>query len=254
MAGEKWFGQQYFGVRCEWGEAGAVALAPTSACVVVVDVLSFTTSVSVAVDAGTLVYPFPWRDDRAAAFAEERNAVRAVGRRAVTTDRPWSLSPAALRRAPVAPRLVLPSPNGSAISAAVTGIPVLAGSLRNATAVARWIRRQGWGTTDRPVAVIAAGERWPGRDALRPSIEDLLGAGAIIAALAAAGAGPLSPESTIARTAFETTGDLAATLAECSSGRELRTGGFADDVAVAGELDASTAVPLRIDGAFAAAE
>ncbi|MGV9615200.1 hypothetical protein [Nocardia xishanensis] len=60
--------------------------------------------------------------------------------------------------------------------------------------------------------------------------------------------------STIARTAFETTCDLAATLAECSSGRELRTGGFADDVAVAGELDVSTAVPLRIDGAFAAAE
>ncbi|SNY89844.1 2-phosphosulfolactate phosphatase [Nocardia amikacinitolerans] len=254
MVGGTWFEQRTFGVRCEWGVAGAGALAPGSACVVVVDVLSFTTSVSVAVDAGTRVFPFPWRDDRAADFAAAENAVLAVGRRAVTEQAPWSLSPAALRRAPAVPRLVLPSPNGSAISAAVTGIPVLAASLRNATAVARWIRRQGWGTADRPVAVIAAGEQWPGRDALRPSIEDLLGAGAVVSALSAAGAGPLSPESTIARTAFESTDDIAATLAECSSGRELRDGGFADDVAIAGEVDVSKAVPLRADGAFAHVE
>ncbi|MEV0343054.1 2-phosphosulfolactate phosphatase [Nocardia sp. NPDC050713] len=252
--GETWFDQRSFGVRCEWGVAGALALTPGSACVVVVDVLSFTTSVSVAVDAGTRVFPFPWRDDRATDFAEAQDAVLAVGRRVVTEQRPWSLSPAALRRAPTVPRLVLPSPNGSAISAAVTGIPVLAASLRNATAVARWIRRQGWGTADRPVAVIAAGEQWPGRDALRPSIEDLLGAGAVISALASAGAGPLSPESTIARTAFESTGDIGATLADCSSGRELRDGGFAEDVAIAGEVDVSDSVPLRTDGAFAPAE
>ncbi|WP_435593584.1 2-phosphosulfolactate phosphatase [Nocardia sp. bgisy118] len=252
--GEEWFGQQCFGVRCEWGEAGAVALAPRSACVVVVDVLSFTTSVSVAVDAGTRVYPFRRRDERAAAFAAAHDAVLAVGRRAVTEQRPWSLSPTALRLAPPVPRLVLPSPNGSAISAAVTGIPVLAASLRNASAVARWIRRQGWGTVDQPVAVIAAGERWPGRGTLRPSIEDLLGAGAVISALEAAGAGPLSPESAIARAAFEATSDIAAALAECSSGRELRDGGFAEDVTIAGEVDAGEAVPLRVDGAFAPAD
>ncbi|WP_431958154.1 2-phosphosulfolactate phosphatase [Nocardia lijiangensis] len=252
--GEAWLEQRTFGVRCEWGVAGALALAPGSACVVVVDVLSFTTSVSVAVDAGTRVFPFPWRDDRAAVFAETQDAVLAVGRRAVTEQRPWSLSPAALRRAPMVPRLVLPSPNGSAISAAVTGIPVLAASLRNATTVARWIRRQSWGTVDQPVAVIAAGEQWPGRDALRPSIEDLLGAGAVISALEAAGAGPLSPESVVARTAFDSTGDIAATLAECSSGRELREGGFAEDVALAAEVDVSKAVPLRADGAFAPAD
>src|SRR3712207_7664615 len=36
----------------------------------------------------------------------------AVDRREVTDERPWSLSPAALRAAPAAARLVLPSPNG----------------------------------------------------------------------------------------------------------------------------------------------
>ena len=106
-----------YDVRFEWGAAGAAALAPSSSCLVVVDVLSFSTSVTVAVEAGTQVYPCAWRDETAAAFARERQAELAVGRRAASADRPWSLSPAALRRAPFIPRLVLPSPNGSAICA-----------------------------------------------------------------------------------------------------------------------------------------
>ncbi|MEV0095209.1 hypothetical protein [Streptomyces sp. NPDC050738] len=88
---------------------------------------------------------------------------------------PWSLSPAALRRAPFVPRLVLPSPNGSAIAAAAGESAVLAGSLRNASAVGRWLADRGYGTLDRPVAVIASGERWPD-GSLRPALEDLLGA------------------------------------------------------------------------------
>ncbi|WP_280186398.1 2-phosphosulfolactate phosphatase [Nocardia gipuzkoensis] len=191
----EWARQRPWGVGLEWGSAGAMALGPGSACVVVVDVLSFTTSVSVAVEAGTRVLPYPWRDGGAAEFAARRGAALAVGRRAVSERQPWSLSPAALRAAPVAVRLVLPSPNGSAIAAAVSGVPVVAACLRNAGAVARWIVAQGWGTAQRPVAVIAAGEHWPGRDVLRPAVEDWLGAGAVAAALAREGAGPLSPEA-----------------------------------------------------------
>src|SRR4051812_20203004 len=104
--------QEPYGVRFEWGPAGAVALASSSSCLVVVDVLSFSTSVTVAVEAGTRVYPYAWRDETAAAFARERQAELAVDRRAASADRPWSLSPAALRRARFVPRLVLPSPNG----------------------------------------------------------------------------------------------------------------------------------------------
>lgn len=247
MSVDPWFAQDSYGVRFEWGPSGARALAARSVCLVVVDVLSFTTAVSVAVAKGTRVHPFPVRDDRASGFAADHDAVLAVRRRDITEHHPWSLSPAALRRAPAVPRLVLPSPNGSAIAAAVTGAPVLAGSLRNATAVARWIREQGWGTPDHPVTVIAAGERWPD-DTLRPAIEDLLGAGAILSALT----DHLSPEATLAATTFSTT-DLAATLPTCASGRELIAGGFADDVAIAAELDSSTTVPLLIEGAFTAA-
>jgi 2-phosphosulfolactate phosphatase len=38
----------------------------------------------------------------------------------------------------------------------------------------------------------------------------------------------------------------------CSSGRELIEQGFAEDVAIAAELDSSTAVPVLRDGAFTA--
>ncbi|MEU4171799.1 2-phosphosulfolactate phosphatase [Streptomyces sp. NPDC026665] len=247
-----WFLQQGYGVRFEWGPEGAERLAPDVACLVVVDVLSFTTSVNVAVAAGTRVFPYRWRDETALGFAQDRDAELAVGRRAVTPRTPWSLSPAALRRAPFTPRLVLPSPNGSAISAAAGDSTVVAGCLRNATAVGRWLAGQGYATKQRPVGVIASGERWPD-GSLRPALEDLLGAGAVISALHALGAGPLSPEATVAQGSFDGRPKAADTVAGCSSGLELVQGGFADDVAIAADVDSSTVVPVLEDGAFTAA-
>jgi 2-phosphosulfolactate phosphatase len=242
-------------VRFEWGPAGAAALAPSSSCLVVVDVLSFSTSVTVAVEAGTRVYPCAWQDESAAEFARSHQAELAVGRRAVSAARPWSLSPAALRRAPFVPRLVLPSPNGSAIcAAAVDGagagaglgvVTVIAGCLRNAAAVGRFLRG-----SPGPVTVIAAGERWPD-GSLRPALEDLLGAGAILAALR--GLGSLSPEAEAARACFEAAADVATAVSGCASGRELTEGGFGDDVAIAAEIDACLMVPVLTDGAFTAA-
>ncbi|CAM5740533.1 hypothetical protein SALBM311S_00664 [Streptomyces alboniger] len=167
----------------------------------VVDVLSFTTSVTVAVESGTRVFPYRWRDATAATFADHRGADLAVGRRMATASSPWSLSPAALRRAPFTPRLVLPSPNGSAIAASAGESRVVAGALRNATAAAHWLVNQGYGTADRPVAVIASGERWPD-GSLRPAMEDLLGAGAIIAALRERLSDTLSPEAALAAAGF----------------------------------------------------
>jgi 2-phosphosulfolactate phosphatase len=151
-----WFTQAPYGVRFEWGPSGAARVVAGSACLVVVDVLSFTTAVSVAVDAGTRVYPYPWRDRTAATFAAENGAALAVGRRSVSPATPWSLSPAALRRAPSTPRLVLPSPNGSAIAAAVAAQAVVAGCLRNASAVGGWLAGRGFGTPQRPLSVKGA--------------------------------------------------------------------------------------------------
>ncbi|MEV4620345.1 2-phosphosulfolactate phosphatase [Asanoa sp. NPDC049573] len=242
---EAWL-QRGFGVRFDWGPEGARRLAPDSAYAVVVDVLSFTTSVSVLVDGGTRVRPRAWH-----AQPVEGDIPVAVGRRATTAERPWSLSPAALRRAPRLAELVLPSPNGSAISAAIQQhCGLVAGSLRNAGAVGRWLRGAGVGTPERPLTVIAAGERWPD-GSLRPALEDLLGAGAVIAAL---GAAALSPEAATAARAFHTCTDLRATIMDSASGRELVESGFGDDVEIALERDTSHAVPVLRDGAFSAAD
>ena len=237
-------------VRCEWGPVGAAHVAAGGA-VLVVDVLSFTTSVAVLVERGTAVYPAAWRDVRAAELARVHDAALAVGRHEVTDAHPWSLSPAALLRAPAPERLVLPSPNGSAIAAAASGL-VLAACLRNATAVAGWLHRHGYGS-DRPLSVVPAGERWPD-GSLRPALEDLLGAGAVLAALDVP-ASALSPEAAAARALFTSLGreTLARSVRDCASGQELVLSGYAEDVEVAVQLDCTAVVPLLRDGCFRAA-
>ena len=91
-------------------------------------------------------------------------------------------------------RLVLPSPNGSTISAqlAATGATVLGVSLRNRHAAAAWLRRRG--QPGLRLAVIAAGERWPDGSP-RPAVEDLWDAGALLDALLTDGWTDLSPEA-----------------------------------------------------------
>ncbi|MEK9521679.1 2-phosphosulfolactate phosphatase [Streptomyces sp. NPDC087908] len=232
-----------------WGPVEARVLGPSAACVVVVDVLSFTTAVGVAVEAGTAVHPYRWRDATAAAHARSLGATLAVGRREATPGHPWTLSPAALRAAPAPARLVLPSPNGSTIAAEAAGATVVAASLRNHTAVARWLAERGYGSAERPLAVVAAGERWPD-GSLRPALEDLLGAGAVLAGLRAAGPHLLTPEATAAAALWSATEDPVAALQGCDSGRELYEYGFPQDVAVAAETDSSTTVPVLVDGAF----
>ena len=246
MAKAEWTRQSSFGVRFDWGVSGAAVVS--SGCLVVVDVLSFTTSVTVAVERGTRVFPYRWRDSTAGELAVREKAELAVGRSQMSAAAPWSLSPAALRLAPFTERLVLPSPNGSTVaSSAGDDVTVVAGCLRNASAVGHGLIARGWGTAEQPASVIAAGERWPD-DGLRPAVEDLLGAGAVIAALHERGGGPLSPEASAALAAFRATEDVHTALAHCASGQELITSGYAEDVVIAAELDATDAVPVLSRG------
>jgi 2-phosphosulfolactate phosphatase len=234
-------------VRFDWGPTGAAAIAEGADVAVVVDVLSFTTTLCVAVQRGITVLPYRWKDDRAAAYASERDATLAVGRleaRSLTEGAGVSLSPAAMARVTGVERIVLPSPNGSAISFGLAdrGCVVAGACLRNRAAVGRWLLERG-GT----VAVVAGGERWPD-DSLRPCAEDLYGAGAVLALLPEA---DLSPEARLAADAFRTVEPrLAATLHDCAGGRELAAAGFADDVDVAAGLDAANVVPVLENGEF----
>lgn len=218
---------------------------------VVVDVLSFTTTLSVAVECGIEVFPFRWQDVRATTYAATRDAVLAVGRAQAGAGQ-VSLSPGSVRDAAGVERLVLPSPNGSAISFALaeTGAEILGGCLRNAAAVAALLaERLRAGAT---VGVVAAGERWPD-GTLRPAVEDLWGAGAVLAALADLGVGSPSAEARVAAAAYLAVDDLPAALHDCASGRELVANGFRGDVDVAAEVASSTACPLLRGASFVGA-
>jgi 2-phosphosulfolactate phosphatase len=241
------YAQDGFLARFDWAVEGAEAVAPGAAVVAVVDVLSFTTTLTVAVDLGVEVYPYPFRDDTARAYAARRDAVLAVGRAQATGDGQVTLSPASVRAATGLRRLVLPSPNGSTIARrlAGTGAIVVAVGLRNVDAAAEWVAAR-LGPRG-AVAAIAGGERRPD-GSLRPAVEDLWGAGAFLDGLAARGVGPLSPEAQAAAAAYREVRDrLPASLWDCASGRELREYGYPDDVRIAAEVDASRAVPV-LDG------
>jgi 2-phosphosulfolactate phosphatase len=242
--------QRPAGVRFEWGAAGAAMLAESCAVLVVVDVLSFTTAVSVAVERGTRVHPFPWDGPECVAYADRVGAVLAADRHAATAAHPWSLSPAALRHAPVVPELVLPSPNGSTICAAAasTGAEVVAACLRNAPAVAWWLLRQGYGDAMRPIGVVAAGERWPD-GTLRPAVEDLVGAALVLDGLAGARGG-LSVEAAVTLSLLDAVTNLAGAVRGSASGRELEAGGYSADVDVAVQIGVSGVVPALRTGVF----
>jgi 2-phosphosulfolactate phosphatase len=236
-----------FRLRFDWGPVGARLVGTGSHVLVIVDVLSFTTATTVAVERGAAVYPAATRSS-ATTLASEADAELAVRRRDVTPDHPWSLSPAGLRNAPTPARLVLPSPNGSAIASAADGL-VVAACLRNASAVAAWLTRH-HAHRDEPVTVIAAGERWPD-GSLRPALEDLLGAGAVLAACAQHdGRSGESPEAASARSAYEGAVSVQDAVRSGASGIELADAGFRDDVDIAVDIDASNAVPVLTGGAF----
>jgi 2-phosphosulfolactate phosphatase len=239
--------QTAFMARLDWGEAGLRALVPHAAVVVIIDVMSFTTAVSVAVDQGATVYPYRWADATAQERARELNAVLAVHRRNVSLESPYSLSPATLQSLPSGTKLVLPSPNGSTLTVIAAGhdCTVIAGCLRNASAIGRFCS-----DVDGPVAVIAAGERWEddAGGSLRPAFEDLMGAGAILAAI---NGKRHSPEALAAIGAFSACrASLATFLTECASGRELIEGGYPEDVTIAAAHDVSNHFPVLIDGAY----
>jgi 2-phosphosulfolactate phosphatase len=249
-----YFDQQEFDIRFEWGEQGIAALAPISDVVIIVDVLSFSTCVEIAASRGATVYPCNLKHERAAAFAVDVGAQLISPRRSLTT---LSLSPTSLTQLASGARIVLPSPNGSTLTMAAiksqspsAEIPskspeVLTGCLRNARAVAS--AAFGFGAK---IAVIAAGERWWHDYSLRPSFEDMVGAGAIIRHLP----GTRSPEALAAVAAFEAAApDLAAHMHRCGSGKELIAQGFAADVDLAAQLDVSGCAPILHDGAYVAA-
>ena len=238
--------QSGYDLRFEWGLEGLETLAPEVGVIVIVDVLSFSTTVEIGVSRGATILPYRMRGGEATVYAREQEAVLAVSRGREDDAHPYSLSPRSMMTVKSGERVVLPSPNGATLSTVAAGhdVVVLAGCLRNAGAVATAC--QGGDA----IAVVAAGERWQGdRSDLRPAIEDLIGAGAILSAIPD---GTVSPEAKIAIAAYKSVeSSLQQTLIKCSSGCELAQIGFANDVHLAAEIDVSQTVPVLREGQFA---
>jgi 2-phosphosulfolactate phosphatase len=231
------FTQIEFDIRLEWGEQGVNLLAPISDVVIIVDVLSFSTSVEIATSRKAVVYPYRWKKESAQEFALSIGAE--LGQR--RGEKGFSLSPQSLLNIPIGTKLVLPSPNGATLTLATGKTPTLAGCLRNARAVAEAAKKYG-----SRIALIPAGERWPD-GTLRPSFEDLIGAGAIIHYLD----GICSPEANAAKSAFlAAESELTDLLLQCGSGKELIERGFKEDVFLSAELNVSECVPALQEGAY----
>jgi 2-phosphosulfolactate phosphatase len=214
-------------------------LAPISDIVIIVDVLSFTTCVNTACSRGAILFPYRWRDESAKAFAKTMNAELSGGRGDPSYR--YNLSPLSLANVAAGERIVLPSPNGSMLTLSTGSKRTFAGCLRNSKAVADRVAGMAGS-----IAVIPAGERWEDHS-LRPAIEDLIGAGAIIRHLP----GKRSPEARQAVAAFEAAQrDLLGVIYPSSSGREVGERGYGKDVEFSAELDCSDGVPMLVDGAY----
>lgn len=137
-----------------------------------------------------------------------------------------------------------------AVTAAASGATVLAGGIRNASAVARTVQAlQEQRQARTSVALIAAGER-DGSNDLRFAVEDHLGAGAIIAALTDLGIDHTAPDAAVAAEGFRALRRALGHLVSASgSGRDAAD---AADVAAASRLDAVSTVPVLRDRVFVA--
>jgi 2-phosphosulfolactate phosphatase len=246
------FDQSPYEVKLDWGIRGAREAAKRKEIMIIVDVLSFSSTVIAAMENQSVIYPFPPPvNEKARKYADQIGAELVVGRAEAIKTGKHSLSPISFAADDYGKSYVLCSLNGAACVEAARRVPALfIGSILNAKAAAiaaMTMRDQ----TSQAITIIACGERWGNaakdENELRPGIEDYLGAGAIISFLE----GSLSPEAFVCKQAFlASQHELQELIKKCGSGRELEERGFKDDVDFCFQLNISSIVPILSDNKF----
>jgi 2-phosphosulfolactate phosphatase len=238
------FDQSPYKCRVEWGRRGAREAAERGDIIIIVDVLSFSSTVITALSNGAIIYPYPRTLD-GKKFAEKIGGEFILGRAEAAQIGAPTLSPVSFGQDHTNKKYVLTSLNGAYCTWIASQVPaLLIGSLLNAESVAvaaNLLQKQ----TKANITVIPCGEQWEGsreyEDTLRPAIEDYLGAGAILSHLE----GKKSPEAEFCMTSFLHSKDkLNNFIWDCGSGRELRGRGYEADVKHCSRLNIYTTVPL----------
>jgi 2-phosphosulfolactate phosphatase len=237
--------------KLDWGQRGVLRAAQRGDVLVIVDTLSFSTAVAMAVHHGGLVYPCPEGEDPVK-LAKRIDGEAAVGRADVPPKGRFSLSPLTYVGLEPGTRIILSSPNGATCSYCSRQVPHLfVGALVNARAVATAVSHVlNKMDSSGCVTVVACGERemtLPEDNPIRFAVEDYLGAGAILSYLRF----EKSPEARVCQSAFvDNKKDMPCILWECESGRELRAEGFGKDVEFTAQLNLYDSVPILYEGLF----
>jgi 2-phosphosulfolactate phosphatase len=229
---------------------GARQAAARGDVVVVVDVLSFSTEIVVAVAEGKtcLVYS----DAELEAMGGVDAAAAALDARPYRRFHHYDVDDAAALPAASSPagsgeRVLFRSTNGAAATrAAAAASELLIGSLRNASACASYLTTLLASTATQRVTLVAcgsvAGTADEGR--FRPALEDWLAVGRIAAYLSSAGL-VVSPEAYAAARSWP--GDEM--LPACVAANALIEAGLDEIVELAFAVDKSDAVPARLGSA-----
>lgn len=238
------FDQSPYECRVEWGRRGAREAAERGDIIIIVDVLSFSSTVITALRYGAIIYPYPGTLD-GEKLAEKIGGQFILGRAEAAQKGAPTLSPVSFGKDHNNKKYVLTSLNGAYCTWIASQVPaLLIGSLLNAESVAaaaNHLQKQ----TRANITMIPCGEQWEGcreyEDTLRPAIEDYLGAGAILSYLE----GKKSPEAELCITSFLHSKDnLNDLIWNCGSGRELRGRGYEADVSHCSRLNVFPTVPL----------
>lgn len=228
-----------FPIACKhhicWGQEGLSYYGAFFKAIVIVDVLSFCTTVDIALSKNCSIIPTKIdNEDQLLLLSQKQKAILAKKR----NERGVTLSPSSMQFLEPEQIVLLPSPNGSTLVDIATQFerPVFTGCFRNSLVLSEMLNFENFF----PVLFVAAGERYPNMT-LRPSIEDYWGVGSILASLM----GEKTIEAEFAIQSFIAAfKDLKKNLTACESGQELIHHGFRQDVELAAEHNISNRISI----------
>lgn len=241
-------------VHVEWGPVGAQLSAARGDAIVIIDLLSFSTSASIAIEREATLFVYTKAEVEHLSGREQvarRHDALVVSKSRKPPPGQVSLSPKSLRSLSLRSRLLLTSANGAAcVAAGERAAAVFIGALRNRLATAERLAQDLLAGAYRRVSLIPCGELWSSiaeTGGWRPCLADLIGAGAIAQELQRSGLTLSAEAASAAANYAHSSTSLREALATSVSGRELVARGFPEDVTLASELDCAPLVVLRCD-------